>query len=252
MPVPIILQQIASRRDSVPPRHHAAADEQIDVPVTVEVTGYDAGTVVAEVRQRILGAMEIPVTVVQVQPVAQRRALPEFVTAAHDVEIEVTVAVGIEEGSIYVFVQTVGAKGGLGRGPETAVRILQEQLTGLPFGAPYVDVVPAIAVDVTDREGRALGREQMGHQRLAAEVEERVLLVLVVDWHSIGDVRKQRRRLGGWADRRLAACFSLRQGDYAVDGQVLQHLIATVGPNDRKRVHMRRLPQTKMSARIDR
>src|SRR5712691_2845414 len=111
MPVPIILQQIACRRDSVLPRHDAAADEQIDVPVTVEISGHHTGTVVTKVGQRSVGSAEIPMAIVQIQPIAQRRSFPEFVTAAHDVEIEVTVAVGVEKGSIYVFVQTVGAKG---------------------------------------------------------------------------------------------------------------------------------------------
>src|SRR2546426_9829193 len=97
-------------------------------------TLFRSGTVVSKIGQRSVGRAEITAAIVQIQPIAQRRSFPEFVAAAHDVEIEVTVAVGVEEGSIYVFVQTVGAKGGLGRGAEPTVRVLQEEFAGLPLG----------------------------------------------------------------------------------------------------------------------
>ena len=134
--------------------------------------------------------------VVQVQPVPQRRALPEFVAAAHDVEIQIAVTVGVEQRGIHVFVQTVGAKRGFGCRQESAVRVLQEHRAGLPFRAPDVDIVPAIAVDIADGERGPLGREQVGHQRLAAEVKEGVLRMLVADCQPIGDVGKH-GRFGG-------------------------------------------------------
>src|SRR2546426_845374 len=89
-------------------------------------TLFRSGTVVSKIGQRSVGPAEIPAAIVQIQAIAQRRPFPEFVAAAHDVEIEVTVAVGVEEGSIYVFVETVGPKRGFGGGLESAVRVLQE------------------------------------------------------------------------------------------------------------------------------
>ena len=147
--------------------------------------------------------------------------------------------------------QAVGCEGRLGHRMEAAVRVLHEQFARLPLAAANVDVVAAVAVDVADRERRAFRREQMGHQRLAPEVEERVLFVLVADGHPIGDVRKQ-RRMGGWADGGMAARVGLRQRDRAVGRYVLEHLLATIGPDHRQRVDPRCRTQPKVGARVNR
>ncbi len=53
--------------------------------------------------------MEVAFPIVLVQPVAQRIVItPELVAAAHDVEILMAIAVGIEEDRINVLVQAVG------------------------------------------------------------------------------------------------------------------------------------------------
>ena len=128
---------------------------------------------------RSSGALEVAAAVVEIEPVPHRLALPELVATAHDVEIEITIAVRVEEGGVDIFVQAVRAERRLDRSVQRSVGGLQQQLARLPLGAAGVDVFPPIAVHVGDRERGTLGREQVRHQRLAAVVEECVLVVLV-------------------------------------------------------------------------
>jgi len=67
--------------------------------------------------------------------------LPEFVAATHDVEIEIAVAVGVEQCGVHVFVQTVDAKGGLGRAAETTGASCTNSAPGCHL-ARGVNVVP--------------------------------------------------------------------------------------------------------------
>ena len=179
VPVPVVLQQVTPRCHAVLARHDAAADEQIDVAVAIEIARHDTGAVVEEVRQRVRGALEVAAAIVEVKAVVQRLALPELVATAHDVEIEITIAVRVEEGGVDIFVQAVGAERRLERSVQRTVGGLPQQLARLPLGAAGVDVFPPIAIHVGDRERWALGREQVRHQRLAAVVEECVFVVLI-------------------------------------------------------------------------
>ena len=147
--------------------------------------------------------------------------------------------------------QAVGTKRGLGERVEAAVRALREQLARLPLGAAGIDVVAAVARDVADGQRWALGREQMRHQRLAAEVEERVLPMLEADRHAIGDVGKE-RRMGGWADGRFGAGICLDHCHCLIHGDLREHLNASIGPDDRERVDARGRTQTKVGAGINR
>ena len=227
LPAAVVLEQIASRRDAVAARDHATAGKN-EVPAR-----HDARAVVKELGKRGGRAAEIPVAIVEIQPIAQRVALPEFVAAAHHVEVEVAITVSVEEGGIHVLLQAIGSKGRLGQTVKPTAPVLHEQLAGLPLRAPNVDVVPTIAVDVADGERRAFGRQQMRHERLASEVEESVLAMFVADGHPIGDVQED-GRMGGWADRRLDLRIGLRECDSSVCGEVREHLSAPVGPHDGK------------------
>ena len=55
--------------------------------------------------------MEVPLPVVEVQAVLQRVVVaPELVAAAHDVQIGIAVAIGVEEHGVDIFRQTVGLR----------------------------------------------------------------------------------------------------------------------------------------------
>src|SRR6266550_5562477 len=104
------------------------------------------------------------------------------------------VAVGVEEHGVDILAQTVCLERGLWAGAEGAVAPLDEEPAGLPFGAPDVDVVTAVAVDIADGQGGPFGRQEVRDQRLAVEVVEAVLLVSEVDAHPIRLVGEQALR----------------------------------------------------------
>src|SRR2546430_10083040 len=55
---------------------------------------------------------------------------------------------------------------------ERAVASLDEEPAGLPLGAPDIDVVAAVAVDVADGQGGAFARQEVRDQGLAVERSE--------------------------------------------------------------------------------
>ena len=150
--------------------------------------------------------MEVPVAVVQVQPVLQRLVIPpELVAAAHDVQVRMPVAVRVEKDRVDVLAQTVRLERGLGTHAERAVALLKKEAPRLPFGAPDVDVVQPVAIHVADRQGGSLGRQEVGDQRLAVVVVERILLVLEVDrklLRHVGKGRQRRQRSRRWGPAR--------------------------------------------------
>src|SRR2546426_396084 len=86
--------------------------------------------------------VEMPVAVVDVEPVLERVGVtPELVAAAHDVEVRMSVAVGVEEDRVDVLGKTIRLERRLRAGAERAVALLDEQAAGLPLGAADVDVV---------------------------------------------------------------------------------------------------------------
>src|SRR5262245_11015201 len=161
-----------------------------------------------KVGQRITRALKVSSAVVEVEAVPQRLTLPKLIAAAHDVEIEIIVAVGIEEGRGDVLMQAVGAERGLGRRAQGPGGGLNEKRTWLPFGAADIDVGPAILVDIADGESGAFGGQQVRHQRLATEVEERVFVMLKEGTQLRADIGEQ-GLYGLWCIRPATGCFSL-------------------------------------------
>ena len=106
---------------------------------------------------------------------------PELVAAAHDVQVGVPVAVGVEKRRRDILGQAIGLECGLRAAAERPVPLLDEQGAGLPFGAADVHVVQPVAVDVARGQGRAFPRQHVWDQRLPAVVVERVLLVLEIE-----------------------------------------------------------------------
>src|SRR2546430_16699502 len=82
------------------------------------------------------------------------------------------IPIRVEEHRVDVFAQTVGLKGALGARAERAVASLDEEPAGLPLGAPDIDVVAAVAVDVADGQGGAFARQEVRDQGLAVERSE--------------------------------------------------------------------------------
>src|SRR3989442_9250514 len=96
------------------------------------------------------------------------------------------VAVGVEKDGIDVFSETYRGDRGLITRAESAVSILHEETSRLPFGAAGVDVIEAVAVDVAHGQCRPLCREQMRDKRLPVVVVERVLAVPEIERDAIG------------------------------------------------------------------
>ena len=253
-PCAVILQQVASGDEAVLARHDPAAHEEIEVAVSVEVTRHHAGAVLEKYWEATLGPVELAVPVVDVESVPQWLVIsPELVPAAHDVEVLIPVAGGVEEDRVDVFVQAVGLEDALIGAAERTVTLLDQQLPGLPLGAADVDVVQAIAIHVTDGEGWSFGGKLVRDERLAVVVEERVLIVFEVDRESGREVREQRlpRRLLLIRIPIPAGGILLRERDRLVDRHIRQYLIAVIRPDDDQRVYPRGSPQAEMRARID-
>src|SRR5439155_16809527 len=101
--------------------------------------------------------------IVDVEPVLQGIVLsPELVPSAHDVEVQLSIAVGVEEHGIDVFGQAIDGNCRLAAGTKSPVRLLYEQLARLPLRTPDVDVVQPVAVDIADSQRRPFGRQQVG------------------------------------------------------------------------------------------
>src|SRR5439155_26776192 len=144
---PVILQEIAAGGEAVAAGDDPPPDEQIEMTVAVEVARDHAGPALREARQGQSVAVEVPVAVVQVQPVLQRLVIPpELVAAAHDVQVRMPVAVRVEKDRVDVLAQTVRLERGLGTHAERAVALLKKEAPRLPFGAPNVDVVQPVAI----------------------------------------------------------------------------------------------------------
>src|SRR2546425_469754 len=227
------------------------------MPVAVPVPRHDAGATLRKTREGQRVPVEMPTAVVQVEPVLKGGVvLLELVAAAHDVEIGMPIPIRVEEHRVDVFAQTVGLKGALGARAERAVASLDEEPAGLPLGAPDVDVVAAVAVDVADGQGGAFARQEVRDQRLAVEVVEAILLVGEIDAEACSHVLEKR------LSRRVtlaplpplppfAARILLRQRERAIDRHVGQRLRPAIRPDDAQGVDRGRAPQPEVQAGLD-
>src|SRR5207237_860182 len=162
-------------------------------PVAVPVPRHDAGATLRKAREGQRVPVEMAAAVVQVEAVLEGGVvLLELVAAAHDVEIGMPIPIGVEEHGVDVLTQTVGLKRALRARAERAVAPLDEEPAALPFGAPDVDVVAAVAVDVADGQGGAFARQEVRDQRLAVEVVEAILLVGEIDAEACSHVLEKR------------------------------------------------------------
>src|SRR2546422_7757602 len=111
------------------------ADEEIDVAVSIVVGCCHPRAAHVFARQAPDRLAEVAPPVVQVQPVLERgRHRRELATAAHDVQIGVPVAVGVEEHRAQVFGYYVRVEQFLVGAHEPAVGLLDQQLTRLTLG----------------------------------------------------------------------------------------------------------------------
>src|SRR5438045_7898760 len=102
---PAALEQRARRRDAVTARRHAGADEHV---VVRDREARSAGKQWWQLARRLF---EGAVAVAQVEPVLERgREIGELAAAGYDIEIEIAVAVRIEEGRAEIFGDAVGVE----------------------------------------------------------------------------------------------------------------------------------------------
>ena len=95
----VVAQDPARGRHRVAPGDHPAGDEQIQIPVAIEVGGADltrhrCGIGDRPCRRRGEGGIA---TVEEELVLMQCRALFELVRAAREVEVEIAIAIGVEE-----------------------------------------------------------------------------------------------------------------------------------------------------------
>src|SRR5204862_7365979 len=108
---------------------YSPAQEQTGCAAAVPGPHRDARVGLREPRARLCLPGEVPLPVVDVEAVLERRVTsPERVAAAHDVEIRVPVAVGIEKRRGDVLGQAIGLQCRLRASAERAVPLLDEEL----------------------------------------------------------------------------------------------------------------------------
>src|SRR3954465_12625721 len=103
-----------------------------------------------------------------------------------------TVAIGVEEHSVDIFLQTVGLKGGLRALAKAAVPLLNEESSSLPLRSAHVEIIEAVAIHVADGQRWTFRGKQMGDQRLASIIEIVILDVPETDLGPRRDIREQR------------------------------------------------------------
>jgi hypothetical protein len=131
-PPAVVEQQVRIRRLSVAVGLDPPAHEEVQVAVAVHIGHLHARLVRTQGRQCGRVGREGTPAVVAVQPVLQGRvALPKFIATGHDVQIQVAVAVGIEENRCDIFGGRVPREGRLGGRYEGTIGALHEQLTSL-------------------------------------------------------------------------------------------------------------------------
>src|SRR5687767_7878343 len=168
MAASVVLEEHAPRIDSVATRNAAPAHEEIDRPISVKITGSNARTAEPEWRYPSHGFREGAYAVIQVKPAFERRRTFRILTpACDDVEIRMTIAVGVEKDGADVFGDAVLRQELLVASREGPVCALNEDFAGLSLGAADENVVKRIAVDVGDGHQRPFGRQHLGHQALA-------------------------------------------------------------------------------------
>src|SRR6476661_516835 len=96
--LPVVLEEVAARNLTVVASDVATSDEEIDVAVAIEVARHHARTALGEARQRLHVTVKVAIPVVDVEAILKRVVVtPELVSAAHDVQVEMAVAIRIEE-----------------------------------------------------------------------------------------------------------------------------------------------------------
>ena len=201
----VIAQQHAAFGLGITTGLHARADEQVEVAVEVDVTRSDWPGADTHVRQRISrSARERALTVVGVETITQQfRALPGLDAAAADEQVEVAVAVEVDEHRAHVLAFGIVAPRAREL-VEAAAFARAQQGTRLPSSAADEHVIAAVAVDVAECERRAELRQAMRQQRLHRVVVERAL---AMHERQIGLLREPRCR------RRHAALVGHRPRD---------------------------------------
>ena len=250
---PVVPEQMTPRRDAVLLRHDTASDEQVHVPIAIEVARHHARRILEDGRERRRIAAESPAPVVQVQAAAQRIGIaPELVAATGDDEVDMAIAIRVEERSVDIFGDAVRGDRWLQRRLEAAIAPLHVERAGLPFRATHVHVVQPVAVHVGYRKGRPLARQQMRHQRLAIVVVVRVLDMPAAQSRLRRDVREQRGRWSRRGEREFPGRRALLQRDQAVGRDVRHRLEPVVRPDHGERIDDRRGTESEVQARIDR
>ena len=191
VPVAVVLEHHAPRIGSVAPRHDAAAHEEIDVAVTVVIGRHHPRPAVVLGGQAAGGFVETTPSVVQIEPVLERRReCRVFAASANDVEVGVPIAVGNEEHRAQVFRDGILLEQPPPRirAHEPPVPLLDEERPRLPFRAADEEVIEPIAIHVAHSDDRTFGREHLGNQQLPVEIDEVVFVVDEIEADLAGDV----------------------------------------------------------------
>ncbi len=182
--------------------------------------------------------------VVQVEAVAQRRPVGCALDATADhVEVDVAVAVHVDEEQAHVFTGGVALDGGLGPGLEAPVVHVAKELRRLSPGTTEGVVVVAVPVKVGGGQARAQGREAPGQQGLAGVIVEGLL-----DGLSPQRACKHRPRQGSGPGPRRRFC-GLGDDEALIGGEIVEALHMPAGPLDHQARHPLFVAQAKVCAR---
>ena len=241
----VIAQQPAHRRFRIVARHAARTHEQIAVAIAIVVHRTHRPAGLAQVRQRIRRAGELTFPVIQIQPVALARiALLELRRAAGHEQIEVAVAIGIEEHRAHVLVRLVGGERIHPLRREAAVPVRQPQLARLTRAAAGEEVRVTVSIHITPHEAWSKFRHRMRQENLI-----RVVIIRRLAVHDLREIfRRREQRRGHRRSRRFVRRRRQRVGKAGL--QISQRLRRAVRPRHRRRCDHTVLPEAKMQRRL--
>src|SRR5690606_10366718 len=141
----IVSQEQALRARAIVLRDDSSAD----------VSGATDAPFLMESRQP--PAREGAVSLMDIEAVEEGlRIAPPLVSGADDVEVEVAIAIRIQEGGIYILIEAVSPPQGIGCADKFTRRRLKQQGRRLPFRTPDEKVIQPVTVHIADGQRGAL------------------------------------------------------------------------------------------------
>src|SRR5260221_7642083 len=231
--VGVVFEEIALGGRRIGAGYNAAADEEVQVPVPVDIHGAYAAAVGEHLWKVGKAGRKMALTVVEVEDVLCRGlAGLQLVAAADDIEVGVAVAVGVKKQRSHVFARvTIVYRDTAQVQRENAFCVLQEEDALVSDGGADVEVFVTVVVDIPHGDAGTILTELVRDGGLDVVVDDVFFFVFETDTILSGDVVEQgvcRRRTGRGV---IAGGVAMADGEGFIGSDIGQELCPAVGPS---------------------